>query len=435
MKKLFKHFYQDSLYRNSIYLMLSTAIMAGFGFFFWLLNARLFTTEQIGLATTLISVVTLIASLSNLGLNTGLIRYLPKSDKKNSQINTAFTIVIVASILVGIVYLLGINWFSPKLNFLKDNLTYQLIFIILVVFMSLNGILDSIFIAYRSSVYVLLKNSILSAIKLALPITLIALGSFGIFVSFGLGVAIAFLIGLSLLTYKFDYSIFFSFDKPIIRQIARFSFGNYLAGFLNSLPTLILPILITNKLGPHISAYYYIDIMIANLIYIIPQAATQSLFAEGSFSEDKIGSLLKQAAKITYGLMIPVIIVTIFGGHFILSAFGKEYANQGSVFLSLLAISGIFLAINNIFSTILRIQHRVRTLIIINLLTFSLVMSLSYFLIKNLLTGLGFAWLISQFIASLVYILMVSKKRKLLKKEPNDKLLKTLLRLQVRQIF
>ena len=55
IKKIINHFAQDSLYRNSIYLMLSTAIMAFFGFFFWIINTRLFSPTQIGLATALIS--------------------------------------------------------------------------------------------------------------------------------------------------------------------------------------------------------------------------------------------------------------------------------------------------------------------------------------------------------------------------------------------
>src|SRR6185437_4704409 len=65
--KLYQHFTSDSLFRNSMYLMLSTAIQALFGFFFWIINARLFTATEVGLATTIISIGTLITSLSLLG--------------------------------------------------------------------------------------------------------------------------------------------------------------------------------------------------------------------------------------------------------------------------------------------------------------------------------------------------------------------------------
>jgi len=92
MKKTISKFYNyllnDSLYRNSIYLMLNTGVTAVFGFFFWIINARLYSAEQVGIGTTIISTMTLISSFSILGLGNGLIRYLPTSERKNKKINT-----------------------------------------------------------------------------------------------------------------------------------------------------------------------------------------------------------------------------------------------------------------------------------------------------------------------------------------------------------
>jgi O-antigen/teichoic acid export membrane protein len=68
--------------------MLNTGVMAVFGFFFWIINACLYSDEQVGIGTTLISIMTLISSFSILGLGTGLIRYLPTSERKNKKINT-----------------------------------------------------------------------------------------------------------------------------------------------------------------------------------------------------------------------------------------------------------------------------------------------------------------------------------------------------------
>ena len=68
--------------------MLSTGVMAVFGFFFWIINARLYSAEQVGIGTTIISTMTLIPSFSILGLGNGLIKYLPMSDRKNKKIST-----------------------------------------------------------------------------------------------------------------------------------------------------------------------------------------------------------------------------------------------------------------------------------------------------------------------------------------------------------
>src|SRR5882672_9164511 len=100
VSKLYHHFHSDSLYRNSIYLMLSTAVQAFFGFFFWIINARLFNTSEVGLATTLISVATLISSFSLLGLNAGIVSYLPTSKEKNNKINTSLTLITITTFLI-----------------------------------------------------------------------------------------------------------------------------------------------------------------------------------------------------------------------------------------------------------------------------------------------------------------------------------------------
>jgi O-antigen/teichoic acid export membrane protein len=80
--------------------MLSTGVMAVFGFFFWMINARLYSAEQVGIGTTLISIMTLISSFSLLGLGNSLIKYLPTSDKKNEKINTSFMLVGLTSIFI-----------------------------------------------------------------------------------------------------------------------------------------------------------------------------------------------------------------------------------------------------------------------------------------------------------------------------------------------
>ena len=92
MKKTISKFYNylsnDSLYKISIYLMLSTGVMAIFGFFFWIINEHLCSAEQVGSGTTLLSIMTLISSFSILGLGNRIIRYLPTSERKDKKINT-----------------------------------------------------------------------------------------------------------------------------------------------------------------------------------------------------------------------------------------------------------------------------------------------------------------------------------------------------------
>lgn len=408
--RIYKHFSSDSLYRNSIYLMLSTGVMGFLGFFFWIVNARLYSVEQVGLATTLISVMTLISSFTLLGLNNGLIRYLPTSERKNQKINTVITLVTLASILMSVIYLVSSGIFSPKLLFIRENVVFSLLFIFFIIFSSLNMITESVFIAYRSSKYVLIKNSIFSVTKLIFPIFLIALGAYGIFMSIGFATAITFLLSLLFLVLRFNYSIKPLIDKNVIKRMFKFSLGNYIAGFIGGLPVMVLPIMITNFLGPTFTAYYYMPMMIANFLYIIPLATSQSLFAEGSYSETELKTHLKKATKIISLLLIPAIILTIIFGKYILLAFGKQYSSEGLILLQLLAASGIFNSINYIIGTIFRIKNMVKELVIISFVNCFFVLSLSVFLMSYDLLGVGIAWIIGQILISLISLIIIRKK-------------------------
>lgn len=85
-------------------------------------------------------------------------------------------------------------------------------------------------------------------------------------------------------------------------------------------------------------------------------ATSQSLFAQGSYSETELKIQLKKATKIISLILIPAILVTFLFGNYILLAFGKEYSDEGFILLKLLLISGIFYSINAIGNVILNIK-------------------------------------------------------------------------------
>ena len=81
-KESLKGLYGVSLYRNAVYLMINSGVFAITGFFFWMAAARLYPTEAVGLASAAIVASGLLALLSTLGLDCGLIRFLPWSGEK-----------------------------------------------------------------------------------------------------------------------------------------------------------------------------------------------------------------------------------------------------------------------------------------------------------------------------------------------------------------
>jgi O-antigen/teichoic acid export membrane protein len=404
---------KDSLLSNSIYLIASTALMSVIGFFSWIVIARLYTPHQIGLATTLISVTSLIANLSLMGLNVGIIRYLPVSKNKNEQISTSILIIICMSIIAAIIYLLGLNIFSPKLAFVKSSPLLSILFILFIIIFSLDLMAESIFIAFRKASYVLMKNGFISILKLLLPILFVTLAFYGIFLAIAIGTTAALIFSTYVLIKKLNYIFIPKINGELVKKMAKFSFGNYIAASLTQLPNLILPVIITNKLNPEIAAFYYIAMMFANFLYVIPSATAESLFAEGSHDTKSLKNQSFRSIKIILAIAIPAMIAVIVLGKFVLNFFGHEYAEQGYPFLVILTLSTLFLAATRIFATILKVQHKIRELIISYIVSTFIIFFLSYLFI-NLgfgLTGIGYAWLIGKFALAVgLFMAVISDK-------------------------
>jgi hypothetical protein len=59
--------------------------------------------------------------LSKLGLDAGLVRYLPESKNKNGLYSTIVIVTVVLALVLTAVFNLGINIFSPALSFLREG--------------------------------------------------------------------------------------------------------------------------------------------------------------------------------------------------------------------------------------------------------------------------------------------------------------------------
>jgi O-antigen/teichoic acid export membrane protein len=384
--------------------------MAFFGFFFWIINARLFSVEQIGLATALISSVSMISSLSLIGLNTGIIRYLPKSNRKEDKINTVITIILFITLVLSFIYIFGLHYFSPRLSFINNNIIYVFIFISIAIFLSLESIYSNIFTAYRNTKYTFYKSIIGSIFKVVSPFVLATLGVYAIFISASLGSVIAFFMSLIILYRVFGYKLRLTIKKDIFSRMFKLSFGNYIAGFAASLPLNLLPVMIINNLGAKQAAFYYMDMLIVSTLNTIVSSTGQALFAEGSNNEKELKKHIIKSVKLTLSILIPSILFIIVFGKYILLFFGKEYSNQGIILLYLLSLSVVFTSINGMLSAILNTKGKVNYILMMCLIGPAILITLTYYAIPMGLIPLGYAWLIGEGIISLIYMTVVFLK-------------------------
>jgi len=369
-----------------------------------MLAARFYSIEDVGLATALISSLGLVILFSRFGFDFSLIRFLPISNK-SKVFDTCLIITTVSSFIVGIVYISSIKFFSPSLSFLQNPI-YAIIFLGFALMNSITSTTGNAFIASRKAEQRFIQNIFL-ALRIPLLIPLVLFGCFGIFGSCGLAYLFAALFALLFLRKFIEVS--FKIDKNFIKESFRFSSGNYISNIFVAVPTLILPIMILNMLGEAEAAKYYIAFAIGNLVLIVPAALSTSLFVEGSHGESLRKNAIKAGLGI-YAFLIPAVILLCFFGNFLLGLFGKDYIEAFQL-LRLLALSSLFVAVYSLFIPIQNVRMKVKSIVKLNFVRFSLLFGLSYiFILKFGIIGVGYAWIITYGVLSLGILGLVKIK-------------------------
>ena len=110
--------FREPLIRNSFFIMASSFVAAGFGFFFWMIAARLYSQADVGIATALMSSMGLLILISRLGLDQSVIRFFPSRDK-NKVLGTAILVPTAMALGAGVVFIAAVDIISPELTIVR----------------------------------------------------------------------------------------------------------------------------------------------------------------------------------------------------------------------------------------------------------------------------------------------------------------------------
>lgn len=393
----------SSLVSNSLFLLSSTVLMAGLGFAFWTLCARIYPEQQVGIATALLAALNLITSIGLLGFEISIIRILPGRADKSQLLGACLGITSVVGVAAAIGFVALQPLVLPDLAIISESPLITLAFIGFVLVAVYSYMLESTFIALRSSKYVLIKNAVFSVSKLALPVFLVGLGAFGIYASWMVGLLIAVIVSTVLLARSYGISSRPRLNPAPLRGTLTYSLANYVASFAEGLPIMVLPLVVTSLYGPAANAHFYMAMMLAGLLYTVPVTITQSLLAEGSHDEAAIRQHTLKATKLIAALMVPGIIGLMLVGPYVLRLFGEGYDRDGRSLLMLLALSGAFLAANTVARTILKLRYQSGALVWVSLIGSLLTVGLCFPFAPLGLVGVGISWTIGQAVMLALY--------------------------------
>lgn len=368
-----------------------------------MLNARIFQSEQIGIATTLISVSVLITSLSQMGFNTATVSYLPKEKDKQAFIDTAFFMIISSSVVFSVIFLLLLPQLSPPLMFLRGSAFLLILFVFFSTISAVNAITDSFFIAFRDTKFILIIDVVVAITKLVMPLVFVSFAAIGIFYSYLVAVVVGMFLSVFIISHVYHIKFKPIIKISVIKRVWKFSSSSYIASVVGMLSAIVTPILILNNLGPQISAYYYMPSMIISLLMTIPRSISSSMMAEGVSQNGGLLSLATKSIRSAYMLLIPAILAVCILGKYILLAFGKQYSSEGINYLIISSLSLLIIAPNYVLGTILNIKKASSLIIMIGVS--SSVLSILFLLtfVKHGLIGVGIANLLGQTCLLILY--------------------------------
>lgn len=398
-------FSTDSLFRNSVFLVASTAIMSVLGFGFWLFVAHLYTPEQVGAASALIAVATLLGNISLLGLDASIVRFLPSSKNKSRDINTAILAVGGVAILAALLYVFA----GPALGIvvpLVDEDWERVAFIGLIAIVGINSLTDAVFIANRRAELHTATYTVLSFVKLLLPLGMVQFGAMGIFAAYAFAILSSLLLTFYLMRRYTNYRVSVAPSWQLIVKTRRYTTHNYAGRLLSSVTAQLMPVFILAHLGADHVAYFSMAWTMANFLYIIPAAIAQSLLAEGATTPSDKKHHIRHAIRLISMIIVPIIAIAILAAPYLLHIFGVQYASGSTTVFQILAFATLFIAINEVSTTILNITHRSSGVVASQLCTLVVTFSAALVLIPLGLVGMGIALLLGNAAASICHLVV-----------------------------
>ena len=433
----------DSLVRNSLYIMTSTVVTAGFGYVFWVIAAHAFTRQQVGIGGAVISLCSTVALLTYLGPQAILIESLPASEYSSTWNTILFrmcvatagvtalvTAAIVPLLLTSKDYRIFFSAASPVLITVAGAAAWTLV-----------NLFNSTFIAARRAGRFLSIQALVSAAKVlfVIPLAAVGAGSVGVVGAWvasafvGVAAGIAWLIpGMGLGRRpghrpRRRVAAAVPEKHPVARRHGRHRqrpaslgtaymrrlLGQHLTSLGGAMAPLVMPILVVIRLGVTLNAYFYITWMVGAIFFIVSPSVATALFAEGVRMRSDLRRVVAKALRMICVLLAPAMLVMIVGGRFVLGLFGASYAAAGYGLLVLLAISALPDAVSNVAVAVLRVTHRLGYSVALNVGIFVVSLVGAWLLMPTLgILGVGVTWLGAQTLGAIASLPVFAQVRR-----------------------
>ncbi|MGW8251880.1 MAG: hypothetical protein ACWGO1_14660, partial [Anaerolineales bacterium] len=344
-----------------------------------------------------------------------------------SYIHAIFRAGWILAICSAVIFQVGTPFWAKGLEEVQHDKLVSVIFILLTLSNYLMGLQDAVMLSQKRGSFIFWRNvaANLPSFLLLLLIAPFTSSSTIPLLAYSIpNILICLVAGFNYLPGEYPgFRMWGTFDWGVLKQVSGYSLSNYSANLIWGASSQILPLMAVNFLSSSEVAYFYITWSVFNFLLVIPRGVTSSLFIQHVDQPVEMRSGVSRSLLLIFSLTIPTILFLSLAGPLILSMFGKNYVQTGS--LTLLLLSSIPFSINSIYFTVKRVRKELLTLNIFSIfLTFLIVIFAHYFSRQIGIRGLAAGWLVSQLICAgfvvAFYALKTSMHRINLKFNPSE---------------
>ncbi|HEY0813332.1 MAG TPA: hypothetical protein VGE11_08605 [Pseudonocardia sp.] len=337
--------------RDGMALVFSSAISSAVGLLYWVVAARMFPPQIVGVNATLVSTLGLLGIIAQFNLGSAMLRFVPVvGSGARAFVAACYAVGVGAAVVIGTVFALGARWWAPGLQSAVGAGALVAYFALTTPFWTAFNMQDYLLTGLKRASVVPIENLAFALIKIALLVVGGLLGVYGAIAgSWALGTAVT-VVAVSIYLLRVlpaRAPLAQRAPSPVtLRSMSGFIAADWVGSMCLTVVSFGLPLLVFARLGADSAATFGVSWQLAYALYLVPTGMGQSLVAHVAADPSGLEAAHRQMLTKCLTLVVPAVVVLVAGSRLVLMVFGPHYAATGSLLLALAACSAIPACVN-----------------------------------------------------------------------------------------
>jgi hypothetical protein len=310
------------------------------------------------------------------------------------------------SLLVAVVFLVGVRTWTPSLAYLVDQVAWTALFLLAVMAWSTFALQDCVLIGLRRSNWVPIENVVFSVLKLVLLLVLVEVAPrYAVLLSWTLP-ALLFVAIVNLGVVR--RAVRPTADTPPVSLPSRGRLtrtvlvgnGANIAGIVVSGT---LPLLITERFGAETNASYFLAWSMAYVLFLAPRYVSLVVLSRAEHQPEQLDDITLRATLASTALVGVAALVALVLARPVLGMVGSAYQDEAVGLLQLMCLAAVPRCVVVMVAAWARGRQRIVLAVMVSIAEYIAMIGFALLFVGRMgVMGFGWAWLAGETLAAVV---------------------------------